>query len=157
MGGVTESLIEEKPLLCVPVWADQPGAAARVAAAGAGLFLLNHKLAQSDVKRDITRILTEESFARNASRMARLFKFAGGPKRAADVIRLLLETGGQGEHLKDIMETAPVLKYQIITVGVLAAPFLLLFGLLWFLIKVCCGFANSTTRYGVPSVKSKPE
>jgi hypothetical protein len=137
MGGTLEGMSSETPLLCVPVWADQPGAAARVAAAGAGLIIDKRGTSFDEVTDSLNKLLYEESFSANAQRISQLLQFAGGSQRAAELVFLLLDTGGRGEHLKDLYEVAPVWKYQLTTAAMVSAPLMVLSMLTVILVRDC--------------------
>jgi glucuronosyltransferase len=125
MGGTLESLASSIPLVCIPIWADQFGVATRVVSAGAGLQLKNGDVHDADLEQAIQRTLADASFKRHAERLSKLLKFAGGANKAADLILLFLDIGGQGEHLVNYFDLAPSWRYQITLISILVAPLLL--------------------------------
>eukprot|EP01122_Echinamoeba_exundans_P011771 TRINITY_DN4799_c0_g1_i2.p1 TRINITY_DN4799_c0_g1~~TRINITY_DN4799_c0_g1_i2.p1 ORF type:complete len:343 (+),score=32.20 TRINITY_DN4799_c0_g1_i2:641-1669(+) len=147
MGGTLESLVSSVPLICIPIWADQFGVATRVVAAGAGLQFKNGHVREAELEQAIERTLTDASFKRHAGRLAKLLKFAGGANKAADLILLFLETGGQGEHLVNYFDIAPSWRYQLTLVSVFVFPLLLLGSVakrLWSL--ACSGAKAAKTK-----------
>lgn len=111
-------------MLCIPVAADQGGVASRLAAAGAGLYIENGQVTQEKVSSAVGRLLAEPTFTHHAARVGKLMKFGGGATKAADLIFLLLETGGQGEHLKNYLALAPVGLYKATYAVMFGVPLL---------------------------------
>lgn len=125
MGGTLEALVSSVPLVCIPVWADQFGVAARVEASGAGLLLKNGRVTEDSLREAVSTVLAEPSFQGHAARLSKLLKFGGGATRAAEHILLFLETGGKGEHLINYYDLAPTGRYYATILGALAGALLI--------------------------------
>lgn len=81
-----EALSNAVPLVAIPLADDQLGVAARLAWVGVGEFLPLSRARVVPLRRVIQRVLTKESYRRNAARLQRAIRYAGGVQYAADVI-----------------------------------------------------------------------
>ena len=103
-GGVQESLYNCLPVICLPCVYDQFEVGAKVVGAGVGISLLtlsdsltgNRDVKSETITYSIHRIVSD-NYAENASRISRMYKFAGGAKRAADLVEFYEDVGY--EHL----------------------------------------------------------
>jgi MGT family glycosyltransferase len=87
---VLECLRQGRPMLVVPICDDQPGVAARVEWAGAGLVLPARQATPERVRRALMRLRDEEHFRGRAAALAEQLRAAGGAARAADVVEGVL-------------------------------------------------------------------
>lgn len=83
MAATQEPLFYKIPVLCVPLVADQADVAARLQDTGAGIVISKEEISAALVSDSITRLIFGDSFAKNAFRISRAYKFAGGRERAA--------------------------------------------------------------------------
>jgi MGT family glycosyltransferase len=88
-----ESLSNGVPMVAIPIANDQPGIAARIGWTGAGEMVQLSRLSVSKLKAAIRRVLTEDSYKRNALRLQAAIQQAGGVTRAADIIEQAVSTG----------------------------------------------------------------
>jgi MGT family glycosyltransferase len=93
MNTVLESLSQGIPMVAIPIANDQPGVAARVAWSGAGQLVPLSRLSVPKLRDAIQRVLTEESYKNNASRLQDAIARAGGVRRAADIVEQVISTG----------------------------------------------------------------
>jgi hypothetical protein len=118
LAAAQEALYFGKPLLCIPLFADQPDVAARVADAGAGLSLDKNHLTVSQIGSFIQMVLfghagegelvdpkyvtfgsagkhwrNNHSYALSARRVGSILKEAGGTLRAAKAIENAIQVG----------------------------------------------------------------
>lgn len=93
MNTTLESLSNGVPMVAIPIANDQPGIAARIAWAGCGEFVSLKRLSVSKLRSAIERVLTEDSYKKNALRLQEAIKRAGGVKKAADIIEQVVATG----------------------------------------------------------------
>jgi len=89
---VMDALAAGKPMLMLPIAFDQPGVAARVVHAGAGLRLLPPLATVSALRRALRRLLAEQAFAESARAVGAAVRAAGGTLRAADVVETAIVT-----------------------------------------------------------------
>lgn len=82
---VMEAISQGVPMVAVPRNADQPGIAARVAYAGAGLVHSPRQLDPASLREKIVRVLSGESFRRRAAELREANARAGGANRAAEI------------------------------------------------------------------------
>ena len=82
-----------KPVLALPIAFDQPGVAARLVHAGAGLKASPRWASSRTLATLLRRLLDEPSFADNARRLGAEIAVAGGAARAADVIEQVAASG----------------------------------------------------------------
>lgn len=90
-----EGLVCGLPLLMMPVWADQPGHAARLTSHGLGQTMSKwSKFSASSLAEALTDLLfNHEYYARNVRKARKLLQRAGGTDRAADLVEEVLESG----------------------------------------------------------------
>jgi len=90
---VLESLAEGVPLVCLPLGNDQPGVAARVVAAGAGVMIARQKLNTARLRKAVRSVLEEKLYSAAAHRIQQEMQKVDGLGRAADVIEEALALG----------------------------------------------------------------
>jgi MGT family glycosyltransferase len=83
---VTESLLHGKPLLVIPVTADQPESAGRVVKSGAGIRLELRRVTGEKLRQSIDALLSDGKFRAAAERIQADYQKTQG---AATVVRLL--------------------------------------------------------------------
>lgn len=148
LNGIQESLYNSLPVICIPFGYDHYEVAARISSAGVGISLLsltesmkgNTELKVESVSNSIHRIVSED-FAKNASRVQRMFKLAGGAKRAADLVEFYEDVGC--DHL-----VPAFVKYEWSWVQYYNADVYMVFGvgcvvvgwLLWRVVLWACGW-----------------
>ena len=93
MNTTLECLTNGVPMVAIPVTNDQPGIAARIAWTGAGEVVSLKKVSVEKLHKAIKRVLTENSYKKNALRLQEAIKQAGGVSRAADIIEQVISTG----------------------------------------------------------------
>lgn len=81
-----ESLSNGVPMVAIPIANDQPGVGARLAWTGAGEVVPLSRLSVPRLRAAIQRVLTQDSYKNNASRLEEAIALAGGVSRAADII-----------------------------------------------------------------------
>jgi len=93
MNTTLESLTNGVPMVAIPIANDQPGIAARIAWTGAGEVVPLSRLSVPRLRAAIQRVLTEDSYKNNASRLQDAIARAGGVRRAADIVEQVISTG----------------------------------------------------------------
>lgn len=93
MNTTLESLSNGVPMVAIPISHEQPGIATRLAWTGAGEFLRLADLSSSNLRAAIERVLSEDSYKRNAIRLQKAIARAGGVSRAADIVEIAVSTG----------------------------------------------------------------
>jgi MGT family glycosyltransferase len=88
-----ECLSNGVPMVAIPIAFDQLGNAARIAWTGAGEFVPLSRLSVPRLRGAIQRVLTQESYKKNATRLQEAIRRAGGVSRAADIIEQAISTG----------------------------------------------------------------
>jgi zeaxanthin glucosyltransferase len=83
---VMDALLAGKPMLALPIAFDQPGAAARLVHAGAGLRLSPTWATTGSIERRLRQLLTSPRFGERASALGAAVASAGGVQRAVDLI-----------------------------------------------------------------------
>ena len=81
------------PMVALPIAHDQPGIAARIAWTGAGELVSLSRLSVTRLRGAIQRVLTQDSYKKNAIRLQEAIRRAGGVNRAADIIEQAVSTG----------------------------------------------------------------
>jgi len=89
---VLESLSEGVPMVAIPITNDQPGIAARIAWTGAGEVVPLSRLTIPRLRAAIQRVLTEDSYKKNAARLQAAIRRSGGVSRAADIVEQAIFT-----------------------------------------------------------------
>lgn len=93
MNTVLGALSSGVPLVAIPITNEQPGIAARLARTGAGEVIPVARLSVPRLRAAIERVLSEDSYKKNASRLQEAIALAGGVKRAADIVEQVISTG----------------------------------------------------------------
>jgi UDP:flavonoid glycosyltransferase YjiC (YdhE family) len=89
---IFECISRGVPMVALPRGADQPGNAARMEYAGAGLVSPFHGGRPEDLRRVIERVLTDPRFRRRAEELNLAMRAAGGATRAAEICEQALIT-----------------------------------------------------------------
>ena len=76
MNTTLESLTNGVPMVAIPVISDQPGIAARIAWTGAGEVIPLDKVSVKRLHKAVKRVLTEDSYKKNALRLQEAIKRA---------------------------------------------------------------------------------
>ena len=88
-----ESLSHGVPLVAIPVTSDQPGVAARIVWTGVGEVIPIAHLNVSSLRSAIAKVLSEDSYKKNALRLQAAIGQAGGVSRAIDIVEQAVSTG----------------------------------------------------------------
>lgn len=91
MNSVNESLYYEVPLILFPQTAEQGGVARRVSDLGAGIYL--QKNTADGIRAAVDKILSDDSYRKNASVVSEGFKKCGGAAMAADAVEKVIKAG----------------------------------------------------------------
>jgi hypothetical protein len=101
-----ESLWFGKPLLCIPLFAEQASVAERVVEAGAGLRMDKWLLSEphvGDLSRNVVHLVRNNTFRNAAKRLGKILRASGGTTLAADIVLRELHqhvrSGGGGAPL----------------------------------------------------------
>jgi MGT family glycosyltransferase len=92
MNTTLESLSNGVPMVAIPIANDQPGVAARIAWTGTGEVVSLSRLSVNRLRSAVQRVLTEDSYKNNASRLQEAIARAGGVRRAADIVEQAIST-----------------------------------------------------------------
>lgn len=93
MNTVLGALSNGVPLVAIPITNEQPGIAARLARTGAGEVIPVAGLSVPKLRAAIERVLSEDSYQKNASNLQEAIFRAGGVRRAADIVEQVVSTG----------------------------------------------------------------
>ena len=88
-----ESLTHGVPMVAIPITNDQPGVAARIAWSGAGEMIPVSHLTVARLRSTIHKVLTQDSYKAQASRLQLIIKNSGGVNQAAKIIESAIATG----------------------------------------------------------------
>lgn len=89
---VLDALTAGVPLLAIPIAFDQPGVAARIERAGAGLKLPRFLLSERSVRAALERLLANAHFRMRAQALSAEIAGLGGAERAADIAEEVVAT-----------------------------------------------------------------
>lgn len=104
---VMDSLAAGKPMLLLPIAFDQPGVAARVVHAGAGVRVLPQLATVGALRRALRALLDDPRYAQHARAMAPQVRSAGGVRHAADLVEAALASAHpQGAPTRPLELTA---------------------------------------------------
>jgi MGT family glycosyltransferase len=90
-GAVMGSLVRGRPLVLVPLAADQPENAQRCVERGVGVSLRERSLSVETIRRAVRRVLGEDGFRERARRLGGKLSALNGPGNAADLLEQLAE------------------------------------------------------------------
>lgn len=88
-----ESLSNGVPMVAIPIANDQPGVAARIAWTGAGEVVPLAKLSAKRLRQAIARVLTDDSYKKNALKLQEAILRSGGASRAVEILERVAATG----------------------------------------------------------------
>ncbi|AFZ56123.1 glycosyltransferase [Anabaena cylindrica FACHB-243] len=88
-----ECLINGVPMVAIPVTNDQPGVASRIVWSGCGEAVPVKKVNVNNLRTAINKVLTEDSYKKNALRLQAAIKKAGGVKQAVDIVEQAVSGG----------------------------------------------------------------
>jgi zeaxanthin glucosyltransferase len=88
-----ESLSNAVPMVAIPITNDQPAVGSRLQWAGAGEVVSLKRLDTPKLRAAIQRVLSEDSYKKNASRLQQAIEQAGGVRRAIDIVEQAVATG----------------------------------------------------------------
>ena len=80
-------------MVAIPITADQPGMAARIAWTGTGEVIPLKRLRVPRLRKAIKRVLTNDAYRQSALKLQAAIDQAGGVRRAADIIEQAIATG----------------------------------------------------------------
>jgi MGT family glycosyltransferase len=92
-----DALASHTPILALPLAFDQPGVAARIRHAGAGLSASPRFTSAAGLARRLRRLLDEPGFKQRCAALAEGVKRAGGSARAADIVEAALGIAQGGD------------------------------------------------------------
>jgi MGT family glycosyltransferase len=113
---VLEAISRGVPMVALPRSSDQPGTAARLARAGAGLCLSFRHSTPQQLRSAIERVLSDAGFRRRAGQLQVAMRAAGGAPRAADIAEQALTTGRPVLRSRDPIHNNHTFKTQSATV-----------------------------------------
>jgi UDP:flavonoid glycosyltransferase YjiC (YdhE family) len=93
MNTTLESLSNGVPMVAIPIANDQPGVASRIVWSGCGEAIPVKKVNVDNLRTAIKKVLTEDSYRKNALQLQEAIKKAGGTKRAIDIVEQAVSTG----------------------------------------------------------------
>jgi MGT family glycosyltransferase len=88
-----ESLSNGVPMVAIPITNDQPAVGSRLDWAGAGEVVSLKRLNTPKLRAAIQRVLSEDSYKKNALRLQQAVHQAGGVRRAIDIVEQAVATG----------------------------------------------------------------
>ncbi len=91
MNSVNESLYYGVPMVLFPQHSEQALVAERTAELGAGIMLKRN--IPHHIKSAVEQILNDDTYEENANKISTSFKIAGGAKKAADTILMVVNNG----------------------------------------------------------------
>lgn len=92
MNTTLESLSNGIPMVAIPIANDQPGVAARIAWTETGEVVPLSRLSVPRLRAAIQRVLTKDSYKKNALRLQEAIRRAGGVSRATDIVEQVVST-----------------------------------------------------------------
>jgi MGT family glycosyltransferase len=93
MNTTLECLTNGVPMVAIPIANDQPGVASRIVWSGCGEAIPVKKVNVDNLRTAIKKVLTEDSYRKNALQLQEAIKKAGGTKRAIDIVEQAVSTG----------------------------------------------------------------
>ena len=93
MNTTLECLTNGVPMVAIPIANDQPGIASRIVWSGCGEAVPVKKVNADNLRIAIKKVLTEDSYRKNALRLQTAIQKAGGTKRAIDIVEQAISTG----------------------------------------------------------------
>eukprot|EP00058_Branchiostoma_floridae_P003053 XP_002588541.1 hypothetical protein BRAFLDRAFT_220703 [Branchiostoma floridae] len=147
--GVYEALHHGVPMVCLPLFSDQPGNAARVVARGLGVKLNLRTVTTDQLYKAIIHILTNSSYRETAARLSRLYRDQpqSPMERAVWWIEHVIKHG-KLPHLRARAVELPWYQYYLLDVtAFLLAVCAAVLGTVWYGCSFVCG--KITCKTGV--------
>ncbi|XP_035698668.1 UDP-glucuronosyltransferase 2C1-like [Branchiostoma floridae] len=138
--GMYEALHHGVPMVCLPLFFDQPGNAARVVARGLGVKLEFSTVTTDELYQAITHVLTNNSYHKTAARLSRLYRDQpqSPMERAVWWIEHVIKYGGL-PHLRARAVELPWYQYHLLDVAVfLFAVCTAVLGTVWYSCSFVC-------------------
>jgi zeaxanthin glucosyltransferase len=88
-----ESLSNGVPMVAIPITNDQPAVGARLHWAGAGEVVSLNRLDTPKLRAAVQKVLGQDSYKRNASKLQQAIHGAGGVRQAIDIVEQVVATG----------------------------------------------------------------
>jgi zeaxanthin glucosyltransferase len=88
-----ESLSNGVPMVAIPITNDQPAVGARLHWAGAGEVVSLNRLDTPKLRAAVQKVLSGDSYKKNASKLQQAIHGAGGVRRAIDIVEQVVATG----------------------------------------------------------------
>ncbi|XP_072045580.1 UDP-glucuronosyltransferase 2B15-like [Amphiura filiformis] len=116
--GVFEALYHAVPIICLPLFADQFGVAARVVSKGIGLQLDITSLTSDKLVRAIRHVVDNQSYKNNMKRLSTIFKDEpmGSPMNRAVYWMEFIGKHGNASHLRSSAHDLNFIQYHLIDV-----------------------------------------
>ncbi|MFQ4142179.1 glycosyltransferase [Chlorogloeopsis sp. ULAP02] len=92
MNTTLDSLSYGVPVVAIPITFEQPGTGARIRSIGVGEVLCLRKLNISRLRSRIKRVLTENSYKKNAQRIQQSIQLSEGVKQAVNIIERVIQS-----------------------------------------------------------------
>ena len=93
MNTTLESLSNGVPMVAIPIANDQPGVASRIVWSGCGEAIPVKKVNVDNLRTAIKKVLTEDSYQKNAVRLQAAIQNSGGTKRAINIVEQVISSG----------------------------------------------------------------
>ena len=115
LGGIQEALSSKVPIICLPQMFDQWDNAVRIEFHHLGVMINPNTLTRDKMVNAINSILQHYSvYKRSVVEVCRLFKLAGGLRRASELVQLYLELGHM--NLKNQFHTHTLLELVSVSI-----------------------------------------
>ncbi|XP_066289817.1 UDP-glucuronosyltransferase 2C1-like [Branchiostoma lanceolatum] len=145
LNGVYEALYHGVPMVCLPLFSDHPGSAARVQARGLGVKLDFGTVTSDELYQAVLDVLTNNSYRETAARLSRLYRDQPqtAMERAVWWIEHVIKHGGL-PHLRARAVDLPFYQYYLLDVAAcLLAVCSAVLGTVWCSCslvcrKICC-------------------
>ncbi|XP_066289814.1 UDP-glucuronosyltransferase 2C1-like [Branchiostoma lanceolatum] len=120
LNGAYEALYHGVPMVCLPLFGDQPGSAARVVAKGLGVKLDFGTVTSDELYQAVRDVLTNNSYRETAARLSRLYRDQPqtAMERAVWWIEHVIKHGGL-PHLRARAVELPFYQYYLLDVAAL--------------------------------------
>ena len=136
-GSVQESLYYGKPVICIPYGADQFDVAVRVKTQEYGITFFAQEVTREKI-RDAVGAIEKGPYYDNVQKLAKIYRMAGGTKKAADLVEFYAEVGHEHRVPAFIKYNWSWVQYYNVDVKILIIILLMVGG--WVILKFlkCC-------------------
>ncbi|KAE9546023.1 hypothetical protein FO519_010765, partial [Halicephalobus sp. NKZ332] len=154
MNSITESAIKGAPVIAIPIFGDQNHNAKILESKGTGIRILKHKITKELLVSAIRKIVSDESYKKNAKQLSRMVK--AKPMSAEERVVKYTEFAAEFGDTGVLQSEGKNLHWiQLYSIDVIAFLFLIIVFILFLLFKFISSIIRKIKKFFTPIDTSK--